>query len=291
MKVRLTFLLTFIVSITGVFAQDTLYSEKALLWEISGNGLKGSSYIFGTVHMIPEDDYFFPDTWKEKLTSCKILALEIDINMSLLEQLAMAQKILLPDGKTLEHYMDSASYLEFHNYIIDSLHVKKSKWNQINKIKPIFSMSLIYEDLIDDYKTYETELNKLAQKNGLQIIGLETADYQIDILNSISIEEQIRILTGGELSGNPLQELNELVNIYKDQDLLRMLDMYKEDDLMMRYENELLIKRNQNWIPKIIETAKKEPVFVAVGAMHLPGTNGVLALLRNEGFIIKPVKN
>jgi uncharacterized protein YbaP (TraB family) len=60
---------------------------------------------------------------------------------------------------------------------------------------------------------------------------------------------------------------------------------------MMRYENELLIGRNRNWIPKIIATAKNGPVFVAVGAMHLPGTNGVLNLLRNEGYIVKPVKD
>jgi uncharacterized protein YbaP (TraB family) len=278
-----------LLSLNFLHAQDSLKHENALLWQISGNGLQESSYIFGTIHMIPETDFFFLELWKEKLLTCKTLALEIDINMGLAEQFELAKKILLPEGKTLADYMTKEKYLEFQSYILDSLNIKKTKWNQMNKIKPLFSMSLIYEDLMKNMKTYEVELNAMALKNGIVTVGLETADYQIDILNGISIEEQIDMLTGTELSGDPVAELAELVKIYKAQDLNKMLEMYKEDPEMIKYEDQLLLQRNKNWIPIIEKLIRQGTTFVAVGSMHLPGKNGILLLIRDAGYDVKPV--
>jgi hypothetical protein len=291
MKTYIVQLVALLFTFNSLFAQDTLKQENALLWEITGKDLKEPSYIFGTIHMIPEADYFFPEVWKEKFLACKTLALEIDINMSLMDQVALAQKIMLPHGKSLADYMDSTEYRDFQTYILDSLHIKKAKWNQMNKIKPLFSMSLIYEDLIPNLKTYETELNDMAKKNGIPTIGLETADYQIDILNKISIKDQIDMLTGDELAGNPVDELDKLIQVYKAQDINQMLLLYKEDEAMKAYEYDLLTKRNQNWIPKIIAAAKKGSTFVAVGAMHLPGDDGVLRLLESEGYTVKAIVN
>ncbi len=289
-KIILLFVFLY-VSFNFLSAQDSIRSENALLWEITGKDLKEPSYIFGTIHMIPEADYFFPEVWKEKFLACKTLALEIDVNMSLLEQVDLAKKIILPQGTSLADYMEPTEYLNLQTYILDSLHIKKAKWNQMNKIKPLFSMSLIYEDLMDDLKTYETELNDLAKKNGIPTIGLETADYQIDILNKISIEDQIDMLTGDELAGNPIDELAKLIKVYKAQDINQMLELYKKDEAMKAYEYDLLTKRNQNWIPKIIAAAKKGSTFVAVGAMHLPGEAGVLRLLESEGYTVKAIVN
>jgi uncharacterized protein len=154
----------------------------------------------------------------------------------------------------------------------------------------LFSMSLIYDDLIKDMKTYEVELNDWAQKKGLQIVGLETADYQIDILNAIPIEEQIDMLTQGDLTGNPLDELNKLVVVYKAQDINQMMELYKEDPSMIKYETQLLTQRNSNWVPVIETLARKGSTFIAVGSMHLPGPNGVLQLLRNAGYTVMALR-
>jgi uncharacterized protein YbaP (TraB family) len=290
MKKTILLVLIGFFSINAVFAQDSVKFENALLWEISGNQLKEPSYIFGTIHMIPEADFFFPDLWKEKFLKCKTLALEIDINMSLLDQIALAKKIMLPEGKSLSDYMDDEDYLDLQSYMLDSLHIKKSKWNQMNKIKPLFSMSLIYDDLLSNMKTYEVELNNLAKKNNMPVKGLETADYQIDVLNTISIEEQIEMLTGDELTGDPLEELEKIVKDYRNQDINQMLQTYKQDPSMLKFENELLIQRNKNWIPLIQNLASEGSTFIAVGAMHLPGNNGVLQLLKNAGYAVRSVK-
>jgi uncharacterized protein YbaP (TraB family) len=145
-------------------------------------------------------------------------------------------------------------------------------------------------DLLPKTKTYETELSAYAEKNDMEIIGLETADYQLEVLNKVSLERQVEMLIQDGFSGSPLEEFNELVAVYKEQDINEMLVLFEGDSLMTEYEDELLVTRNKNWIPKIERSVKKNPTFIAVGAMHLPGEYGVLNLLRMQGYILKPVR-
>ncbi len=282
-----------IISIFIVFSikAQTNATEKSLLWEISGNGLENPSYIFGTIHLIPEDDYFFTDLMKAKFSDCKTLVLEVDINMSLKEQIALAKKILLPNGKTIEDYMSVEQYKKYSDYILDSLKIKKSKYKQMNKIKPIFGSSIILSELLGKIKSYEQELNKIAKKNNMNIVGLETADYQIDILDKISIEKQVEMITDEDMySKQPLKEYYKIIDTYKKQDLEMINKLFKEEKSMQEFENELLYDRNQNWIKIIEKLSKENPIFVAVGSAHLPGKKGVLNLLKEKGFNVRAVK-
>ncbi|MCF6365833.1 MAG: TraB/GumN family protein [Bacteroidales bacterium] len=267
-------------------AQENSTTEKSLLWEISGNGLETPSYIFGTIHLIPVEDYFFTDVMKEKLLSCKTLALEIDINMSLADKIDMAKKIMLPDGKRLSDFLTEEQYQEYSAYILDSLKIKESKFKQMNMLKPIFASSIILVELLGKTKTYEEELNKLAKKKELNVIGLETADYQLCILNGISLEKQIEMIFKDGLSGNPTEEFQEILDVYKEQDLEKMNELFKADESLAEFGDDLLVNRNKNWIPVMEKQMKKNSIFVAVGAAHLPGETGVLNLLRNKGYTI-----
>ena len=287
MKTLITFTILLFSQI--IWAQDTVTTENALLWEISGNDLTEPSYIFGTIHLIPAEDYFFNEIMEEKLEKCKTLAMEIDINMSLSDQISMVKKIILPDNKSLSDFMTEEDYKKFSDYILDSLKIKKSKWNKIIKLKPMFSASIILNELMPKTKTYEIELNKMAKKKNMNIIGLETADYQIDVLNSISIEKQVEMISADYFTGDPINELLEIVSIYKNQNINKMLELYKEDETMLEFEDELLINRNNNWIPVIEKQIKSGSTFIAVGAMHLPGETGILNLLKQKAYIVIPV--
>ena len=69
-----------------------------------------------------------------------------------------------------------------------------------------------------------------------------------------------------------------------------LADMEKSTSMDADFENDLLVTRNQNWIPKIQQITKEKPTFFAVGAGHLGGKKGVIALLRDAGFTVKAVK-
>jgi uncharacterized protein YbaP (TraB family) len=69
-----------------------------------------------------------------------------------------------------------------------------------------------------------------------------------------------------------------------------MSQLFSEEDEIENFEQDFLITRNLNWIPIIVDLTKKSSCFIAVGAGHLAGENGLIRLLRNQGFSVKPLK-
>lgn len=289
MKKNLFLIAIILFGFTGK-AQTGDSSQNSLLWKISGNGLEKPSYIFGTIHIIPKDDFFFTDLMKEKFDSCKQLILEIDINLSLAEQINAAKQMFLPEGKTLFDYMSKKDSAEFNTYMLDSLKIKKSTYKKLLKIKPLFGSGLVIKELIGKTKTYEEELNKRAKKNGMEISGLETLQFQLDLINNISIEDQIKMLFEDELSGDPLDVYNEMLKAYKNQNLNKLNELIDADDSMSKLGDDFLKNRNADWISKIEKRIKEKQTFIAVGAGHLAGNDGVLNLLKQNGYIVEPVK-
>lgn len=278
-----------------VFTSSTYISsqgeklENTLLWEISGNGLESPSYLFGTIHLIPKKDYFFTNIMKEKFKSCKTLALEIDINIPLSEQIKIAKKVILPSGKTLKDYMSDEEFFTIQSYILDTLKIKESKFKQVQKIQPFYGSAIILNELLGKTEVYEKKLSKAAKKNKMTVTALETIEYQMSIIEKISIEEQVKMMYVDGFDKNPLTEFNKLLDTYKTQNLTALRELMLAENEMENFEQDFLITRNQNWIPKIKELAKQQSSFIAVGAGHLVGKNGLIALLRDEGFVVRAV--
>ena len=86
------------------------------------------------------------------------------------------------------------------------------------------------------------------------------------------------------------QEFTELLNLYQAQDVEGLLKMSLDSKFGMKeYETQLLTDRNKRWIPLMAQQAACKPTFFAVGAAHLGGPSGVLALLRQQGYQVKTV--
>jgi uncharacterized protein len=287
-------LFTFIFILSAFFVLGQESEENCLLWEISGNGLEQPSYIFGTVHLIPEDDFFFFDEWLEKLNTCDVLVLEADIDLGIMKQLSLIPKMKLPKKTTLEDYMTEEEFLAFYSFVIDTLQIKSSTYNVCLAYKPFFSYSLILNEVIPGKKiVYEQYLSDKAKKNKMKIIGLETIDFQISLIDSISIKDQIPMFLFDykkEKQTDLKSEYDKTLSLYKNQDLVGISDLEDEGDEDEAYfYQKFLVDRNIDWIGKIKAIFKKRTAFIAVGAAHLPGETGVLQLLRNEGYTVVPV--
>ncbi len=264
--------------------------ENSLLWEITGNGLEHPSYLFGTIHLIPKKDYFFTKTMKEKFNNCKTLALEIDIDMPLSKKIEIAKKVIFPPGKSLKDYMTDEEFNNLQSYILDTLNLKEKKFKQIQKIQPFYGVALILNELLGKTVAYETKLNKAAKKKKMTITSLETIDYQISIIAKIGIKEQVKMTYIDGLDEHPLLEYNKLLDAFKTQDLSIIKDLVLEETSIANFEEDFLITRNKNWIPKIIELTKSQSTFIAIGGAHLIGEYGLIKLLREQGFTVKAVK-
>jgi len=147
---------------------------------------------------------------------------------------------------------------------------------------------------MNSIKSYEMELTEMAQKAKKPIDGLETVQYQMSMFDSIPYEAQAQMLVES-IKGEAVEEDDEfgkMVELYKNQDLLGLQELItgSSDDMMTKYEKILIVNRNRNWIDPIKENMKKQATFFAVGAGHLAGEEGVIALLRKEGFDVIPLK-
>ncbi len=141
--------------------------------------------------------------------------------------------------------------------------------------------------------SYEMELMAIAKKSGKTIGGLETAAFQMSMFDSIPYRVQAKMLVESIRNVRNEDEegaFDQMIETYKQQDIEAMQQLIQSDGELMAYENLLLFNRNRNWVPLMNSMMRKEPCFFAVGAGHLGGLNGILQLLRQEGFIVKALK-
>jgi uncharacterized protein len=264
------------------------YSQKesnSVLWKISGNGLQETSYLFGTIHSVPEKQFTISDSIKKYLTKSGTLILEIDPNIPLGEQVKLAQRMFLPKGQTIRQYMDSVQYFQMCNYLRDSMKIKEEKIKKYFALKPVFMQSMLLMQCIEKPKTYEVELKDLAGKKK-NFIPLETLDEQLNILDSIPMEQQVSFDSNDYKFD---KEYYMLLDLYLKQDLSGIDSLMFGDPEFMKIEYNLLTKRNLVWIKKINDSMRKQSTFIAVGCAHLIGENGLIKSLRKDGYTVEPI--
>jgi uncharacterized protein len=278
------------------FAQAPNANENALLWKISGKGLKSAAYLYGTIHIIPVKDFFLTDSTLAAFNQAESVAFEFNLKkeMRLLPQLRLMLDTRMKGDTTLDMLLSEEDY-EFVRTRVAS---KRIPMKLIERVKPMFISDIINQDFSDTKKeqmtSYEMEFLSRAKQQEKKITGLETAKYQISVFDSIPYQMQAEMLVE-ELrqsdDNRSSREYKRLVRIYKKQDLemLEKLTVATTDELS-GFNSILLDTRNRNWIPVMEKLMLKKRMFFAVGAAHLVGEKGVVALLRRQGYTLTAIK-
>lgn len=275
-------------------------TEKSVFWKITGNGLKKPSYLYGTIHMIPKKDYEMPDAVREALDNSKRVTFEIDMKelTNLRTQMSLMTKAFMPGNKTIKDLMTPEDY----KFVKGKMAEKGLPGGMMERMKPMFLSTLFSSDEEGGgagngaITSVEMELYKSARRRKLETAGLETTAYQMSIFDSIPYEAQAKMLVDGlratetETPGSGNQ-LDQLLKLYRDQDINAMQSMISEEgEGMGAYEEILLKKRNRNWIAPMGKLMHDKPTIFAVGAGHLGGEGGVVALLRKAGYRVEVAK-
>ena len=283
--------ITFLLGIPPVkaHAQNTDgNAAQSLLWKISGKNLKEPSYLFGTVHAICIEDLIFTEGMMDALQNSRQLALEIDITDKNLP-LKMEKGMLMKGNTRLQDLLPAGDYKILSSYFFDSVGIDLAGFQQM---KPIFLSSFIYSELLGCIpQSYESHLSSMAQQQQMEIRGIETIEEQIQVFEHISYKEQAEMLLQTIVEYPDLVDAywNMIVS-YKNQDLNSLYHVINDIKLGMKeYEQVMVIDRNQRWIPRMEQMATAMPTFFAVGAAHLPGEKGVIALLKRRGYKVEPV--
>lgn len=269
-----------LVSFT-TFAQD----NKSLLWQISGKGLEKPSYVFGTIHMICQEDYIMTETIQNTLKNVDAFYAEIDFSNP--ENIAVLQQSMMSETP-LSQRLNNEQYQKLQQLLKEVVDLDITQFEHLTDAA-IVSMVTFKSFPCTDFKMYEMELLQTAAAAEKKMGGLETAAEQMEILGkSLGIDAVFEMLN--DLKKDGFKSTKEMVALYTNQDVQGLYDYMKKSSYMTdEVYNEMLTKRNHNWINEMPELMKNQSVFFAVGAAHLSGNNGVLKLLKDNGYTVKPV--
>jgi uncharacterized protein YbaP (TraB family) len=263
-------------------------ATKSLLWEISGNKLAKPSYVFGTIHLLCAEDLKVSEAVKTAVGNSQQIALELDMDSPTMAQ-EMQSKLMLPTGQTVQGCMTKEEYTAVSDYYTNEL---KMPFAQMGTMKPFILSTLIYPKMLGcTTGSYEMTFVEMAKAKQMEVIGLETVAEQLGLFDNISCEKQARMLSDMVMKrAEAQQEFRALLQLYQAQDVEGLLQMSMDSKFGMKeFEDMLITSRNKRWIPLMAQQAASKPTFFAVGAAHLGGPNGVLALLRQQGYQVKPL--
>ena len=263
-------------------------SENSLLWKISGNGLKEPSYLFGTIHITC--DATLSEKVKTALDKTQQLCLELDMDDPNL-QVEMMNSMMMQNGVTMKSLAKPEDFKAVDAFLTTNLGFSAE---MLNPVKPFMVSAMLYPKMLNcETQSVEAELIKIAKAQNEEVIGLETVGEQLAVFDAIPYQEQMNelVITAKDNMQRDKTELTEMMAIYKSENVEAMVTFTEKSPNAMtsKYGDVLLKNRNQNWISRMITIAKNKPTFFGVGAAHLGGKEGVIALLRKAGFTVEAV--
>jgi len=261
---------------------------RAFAWKATKG--PGVVYLVGSVHMLTSDFYPLPASLDAGFKASDLLVEEANLAEMLSPnmQFSMLSRGMLPAGQTLDKVISPAT-LALLNQHSGALGMPMEALKQF---KP-WLLAMTIEAMEWQKAGFDAELGldkhffDRAQVESKTIQGLETTDFQVSLFDGMSMEQQDRFLAE-TLKGVATEtaSVNKLAASWKIGDAAAIerlvLADVKSDPFVY---DRLLVGRNRAWLPKIEALFSwPRPAFVVVGAAHLVGPDGLLAMLKAKGY-------
>jgi uncharacterized protein YbaP (TraB family) len=288
---KLIIALTFIFGYHGLNAQIEFPMEKSsLLWKIKGPGVENGCYLFGTMHLIEKEYFIFPKKLEKMVSKSDVLVMELK---GLPNQLEAQNYLMLEEGTFFDYFTE-----EQKDSILDwakaELNMSPTAFEKsFSGMKPFVVVQVATQlHFMGKTESYEMSFNDIALANNIPMEGLETIADQMKIFDDLSKDQQAEMVMEGARNPDEGVEMTErMMKLYTTQNVDSLFLMIQDEGGVLADEqSSFLDQRNENWIPKIEEIITTKSAFIAVGAGHLGGPNGVIRLLEKKGYTLTPVK-
>jgi uncharacterized protein YbaP (TraB family) len=290
-----------ILALTFLAAITLTSTQAQLLWKITKKGYDKPSYLFGTHHLIGTDFLEKVPNLYTVFNKSDIVVGEIVLNKA--DVLGEMQRaMIMPDNQRISKILTPEQF-----QLVDSvfLSVLKVSLNQMDFVRPVLLSSMFEAALyaqrsgLSVSTPSDSFFQQVGEEKGKKVLGLETAAEQLKLLFSTdSLEKQAddlyRTVAQGDSVYSMMTKITELYEKGKLNELYRLSSAGGEMEMTEAEHQNFLVERNWNWAKKLDEYFKAEGknarFFIAVGALHLPGKDGFIEMLRNKGFHVNPVK-
>lgn len=278
-------------------------NADAILWKIEKEG-RPTSYLFGTVHLTDDRVTSLSPAVKDAIKASKTVALEVsDISETATSTVIAksAPLVMFTDGRRLDGLLSPSEY-----DVVKSIIGRSGMPVDLAALfKPwIVTMILSTSDcerakVQSGARVLDMKIAEIGKSEGKDVIGLETISTQIEALASVPEKQQLDMLRSSLRFADRTDDMMEtLVQLYLKRKISAALPfqiaLAKEagigDEAFAGFQQKLIFERNAKMAAVAEPLLDKGGVFVAVGALHLPGDLGLVELIRKAGYTVTPVE-
>lgn len=263
----------------------SMSAGNALLWSIEADPASPASYLFGTMHSASPASLQFLPRVEPYILGCSAFYGETDIGQ-LLETALPAPPL---EWKGLKSLLAPPSYAKARHFL--------EKWqgldlDALQYLPPLFIPALIHEKYLSRSggDPLDIRLWHLAKRAGLETGGVESLERQLEIYQKIPFRIQLlQVKAQMKSLSASFRQLKRLEEAYAHEDLTHL---YKLSRRQLNGMKRLMIDQRNREMTAFIKNILVKggpPVFFALGAAHLPGSKGILRMLKAAGFALRPV--
>ena len=294
---RTILLIVLAIAAYSVYAQTETYKSGSLLWKISGKDLSKPSYLLGTFHLKPGEFLDSIPGAKAALDACEQVVGEVNMSDMANVMMQMQQAMMMTPDTTYKMLYSDEEY-RLVSEKLASL-TGGAGLDQMGMLKPaaiqLTVISFAYMKYFPDINltnVLDVRIQSEATKAQKPVSGLETVDDQIHVLFGImDLQRQAdALLCSMKHLDESMGLIPELIRDYDRADLDKLVLRMEESEFCPSppSETEALNKeRNNAWMEKLPDIMKEKSSFIAVGALHLAGKDGLLNLLEKAGYIVE----
>jgi len=264
-------------------------ADNALFWKVS-QGDQELGYLLGTIHSEDPRVLDFTEAFVAQLTSCQVFAMEMVPDLPTLARLT--EYMHYPDAGTLERMLGTERYARVMAAL--SAYQVPSDWKAKMKVWAVMMTLSVPPPETGFFM--DLSLSLRAAGAGLAVSGLETLDQQLSFLEDMPMGYQLSLLDQALVDYQQVGEINrQMVDAYLSGELSAITRISDEQfaeldpDIREYFLSLGIQERNRRMAGNLVLLLQDSQVFAAVGALHLPGPHGLIALLREQGYSLTPL--
>ena len=269
---------------------------NALLWKIVPNRSQSEhgspSYLFGTIHSEDPRVMELPDEVQRAFNDSPRFCMEMLLDPPALGQLT--QSMLYTDGHNLQTVIGA----DLFSRVVPLMAERGVPQSVLPRFKPWAVFMMLSVPKAHTGLFLDAFLYAMAKQQGKSVCGLETAAEQLAVFDTTPLPDQI-VLLREAVGQYPSQEKGfaDMMDRYLARDVSGIVALSKnttpttpaEQQISAAFLKKLLEDRNVRMVDRLLPRLKEGGVFIAVGALHLPGQQGILHLLQDQGYRVSAV--
>jgi len=291
--------LLFATILTNSFGQS---KDQSLLWEISGNGLESPSYLYGTMHVSNKIAFHLADSFFIALDNADIIALESDPG-KWMEEMFASKSAMVMNGYS--KYLNFSNDKNFYEGLSDLEEPDKKALMAALRDKHSLQNGFLYrgstfEDEYEESTYLDLFIYQYGKKNGIKVLNLEeheeTNILQIKSMIPDPEETEEEEKKKKKKRKNYYSQWNEEMTVrealeeaYRNGEVNVIDSIMKLTSHSDNYMKYFLYKRNEIMARGMDSLMKKHKLFVGIGAAHLAGKEGVIQMMKDYGYNVRPV--